>query len=83
MNFDEVAGKVESIDDELARLRRERPRTVADDLADALVDTIESILSADAGLSVPEAVEVYMAALNAHIDRRVSVYMRGAGEIAP
>ena len=71
-----------SIDDELAALRRERPKPAPDPTA-ALIDLLESILSADAGLSVPAAVDEYMAALNAHIDRRVGRYMRGAGEIAP
>jgi len=71
-----------SIDDELAALRKERPKP-EDTLADTLIDLLESILSADAGLSVPAAVDTYMAALNAHIDRRVSRYMRGAGELAP
>ena len=65
-----------SIEDELEALRRERPRTVADDLADSMVDVIESILSADSGLSVPEAVDAYMRALNAHIDRSIGAYLR-------
>ena len=64
-----------TIDDELAALRRERPKPDTD-LADTLVDLLESILSADAGLSVPVAVDAYMAALNAHIDRRISAYLR-------
>ena len=63
------------IDLEIAALRRERPKPTAD-LTDALVDVIESILSADRALSVPEAVETYMAALNEHIDRRIGVYLR-------
>ena len=63
-------------------IRRERPKPDRE-MAEALVDLIESILSADAALSVPDAVDTYMAALNAHIDRRISRYLRGAGEIAP
>lgn len=66
-----------SIDDELAALRRERPKPDTT-LADCLVDLLESILSADAGLSVPAAVDEYMTALNAHIDRRVGSYVRSA-----
>ena len=72
----------DTIGDELEALRRERPKPDTG-MADCLVDLIESILSADAALSVPEAVDSYVAALNAHIDRRVVRYMRGAGEIAP
>lgn len=67
----------DTIGDELEALRKERPKPDTD-LADCLVDLIESILSADSALSVPVAVEEYMAALNAHIDRRVGVYVRGA-----
>ena len=64
-----------TIDDELAALRRERPKPDTD-LADVMVDLIESILSADCAASVPVAVDAYMVALNAHIDRRVGRYMR-------
>lgn len=64
-----------SIADELAALRKERPKP-APDLADVMIDLIESILSADCAASVPEAVDAYMAALNAHIDRRISAYLR-------
>ena len=63
-----------SIDDELEALRRERPKHA--DLTDTLVDLIESILSADRALSVPEAAETYVQALNAHIERRVGAYLR-------
>lgn len=58
-------------------IRRERPKPDRE-MAEALVDLIESILSADAALSVPEAVDSYVAALNAHIDRRVGRYVRQA-----
>ena len=70
-----------TIADLAAELAEERPRHA--DLTDALLDLLKSVLSADRALPVPEAVEIYMKALDAHIDRRVSRYMRGAGEIAP
>ena len=69
-----------SIDDELAALRKERPRPEPDPTA-ALIDLLDAVLRNDT--SIPEAVAAYTETLNAHIDRRVGRYMRGAGEIAP
>ena len=62
-------------------IRRERPKPDRE-MAEALVDLIEAILI-PATVDVEVAVDLYVAKLNAHIDRRVGRYMRGAGEIAP
>ena len=62
-------------------IRRERPKPDRE-MAEALVDLIEAILI-PATVDVEVAVDRYVAKLNAHIDRRVGRYMRGAGEIAP
>ena len=66
-----------SIDDELAALRRERPKPAPDPTA-ALIDLLEAILSPDTGTSVDQAVKAYTDTLNAHIDRRVGAYVRSA-----
>ena len=63
-------------------IRRERPRPEAE-LGDAIVDLIESILSADQALDVPVAVDRFNDKLSVLVDRRISRYMRGAGELAP
>ena len=63
-------------------IRRERPKPEAE-LGDAIVDLIESILSADQALDVPVAVDRFNDKLSVLVDRRISRYMRGAGELAP
>ena len=68
----------DTIGDELEALRRERPKPDTG-MADCLVDIIEAILRGDGQpMPVPEAVDAYVAALNAHIDRRVGRYVRDA-----
>lgn len=62
-------------------IRRERPKPDRE-MAEALVDLIEAILI-PATVDVEVAVDMYVAKLNAHIDRQVGRYMRGAGELAP
>lgn len=57
-------------------IRRERPRPEAE-LGDAVVDLIESILSADQALDVPVAVDRFNAKLSALIDRRIRKYLNG------
>lgn len=57
-------------------IRRERPRPEAE-LGDAVVDLIESILSADQALDVPVAVDRFNDKLGALIDRRIRKYLNG------
>ncbi len=57
-------------------IRRERPKPETE-LADALVDVLEAILTNDPDLSVPVAVDVWIGKLNDHIDRRIRRYLNG------
>ena len=64
-----------TIDDEVAALRRERPKPDTA-LTDTLIDLLEAVLSPERALSVPEAAETYLKALDAHIERKVGAYLR-------
>lgn len=55
-------------------IRRERPKPDRE-MAEALVDLIEAILI-PATVDVEVAVDLYVAKLNAHIDRQVGRYVR-------
>ena len=65
---------MDSISDLADRLARERPRPP--DVTDTLVDLIEAVLSPERALSVPEAAETYLKALDAHIERKAAAYLR-------
>jgi len=70
-------------DDELAALRRERPKPDTHAPRAAFHDLLAAILSGGAEDEVGAADAVFWAAMDEWADRRVSRYMRGAGELAP
>lgn len=72
-----------SIDDELAALRRERPKPASHAPRAAFHDLLRAILEGDDIEAIWVADAAYWAAMDEWADRRVSRYMRGAGEIAP
>jgi len=55
-------------------IRRERPKPDRE-MAEALVDLVEALLT-PASVDMEVAIDGYVSRLNAHIDRRVRLYLR-------